>query len=289
MVNLSKNLFDFKSKLSNASNLNERKVVEADYLIHKTPFDQWVDVSRIQWDKKAKDSAVYKRSHYYNTETGGEDDDEILHNMDAYERIRFFEDFLENKFKIDRELFQREVHDMCVAVLAHLIVGPEWKFIGKDIVKDRGWDTLVKSLSAFAMAYRRAGKTSAIQMIAASLAILCPGISLAVFSTSKRISKVLGMGVIKMIIEAGYGDMIYTKSEEIIALRVNNNPLTERTIFMSPGNPDIYTHCWFYGVSWLVRWSVCHIYFCVHYTTYSFYCLVPFFSLWEGRCGFWFG
>lgn len=246
MPALSKSLFDFGAKLAqvNRSNNNYRKTgtEEPGLLWYKTQFDEWVDVNKVQWDKRAKESIVYDRQHYYTTYGNVEDDEEILSSMDPYERIQFFEEFLENKFNIDREMFQREVHDMCVAVLAHLIVGAEWKFVAKDVVKKYKWSKLVKSLSAFAMAYRRAGKTSSIQMLAATLMILCPGISIGVFSTSKRISKVLGNGVIKMIIEAGYGDMIYTKSEEIITLRVNNNPLTERSLFMSPGNPDIYTH-----------------------------------------------
>jgi hypothetical protein len=249
MVAFSATLFDFRAKFEESNNNNKEKnafkrtkIDNEGHVIYKTSFTEWVDANRAQWDKKAKESAVYNRSHYYSNHLTADEEEEILRNLDPYERIQYFENFLENKFNIDRELFQREVHDMCIAVLAHLIVGTEWKFVGKDIVKKRKWGQLVKSLSVFAMAYRRAGKTSSIQMITSSGMVLIAGISFGVFSTSKRISKVLGTGVIKMIIEAGYADMIYTKSDEIIALRMNDNPLTERSLFMSPGNPDIYTH-----------------------------------------------
>lgn len=240
-----RSLFDFSSKLDGA-NIKEKswthkkqKKAEIKCVIYKSSFNEWVDVNRTHWDKKAKETSVHPREYYFDTYSNVIDDDEILKNLDPYERIQLFEEFLENKYKIDRELFQRQVHDMITAVCAHLIVGDRWKFVGKDIVKQRGWEDIVKSLSLFAMAYRRAGKTSSCQMSASNLAILCPGINISMFANSQRIAIVMGQGVIKMIIEAGYGDMIYTKSKEIIVLRINNNPLSERTIFMSPGNPDV--------------------------------------------------
>lgn len=226
--------------VNRVNNNNKRvKREETKCVIYRTSFAQWTTASRAQWDRKAKDCIVYQRSHYYNTRATTEDDDEVLSGLDPYEKIQFCEEFLENRYNIDREMFQREVHSICIAICAHLIVGQQWKFVGKDIVKRRRWGNLIKSLSLFAMGYRRAGKTSSVQMHTSTLSITVPGISIGMFAVSKRISKALGMGTIKMIIEAGYGHMLYSKSDEVITLRVNENPMTERVIFMSPGNPDV--------------------------------------------------
>lgn len=210
------------------------------HLYLKSIFVCWITIITGWWTKKAKEGAVHKRSSYYSSAEAAVSSEEILENIDPYDRITVFEDFLENKFNIDRELFQREVHRYCVAVLAHLIVGKEWKFIGKNIVDQRGWAQLILSLSFFAMAYRRAGKTSAIQILAATALILICAISIAVFSSGKRISQVFGKGIIKMVIQAGYEDMLYRNADENIELRIGNNANSERSLFMSPGNPDIY-------------------------------------------------
>jgi hypothetical protein len=234
-----KSVFSFAEKVAEIPGRHQRKIVQS-HVFYKSIFESWLNVILVLWNTLAKSVALYDRASYYSSSERTEESDEPLLNIPPHDRIQFFENFLENKFNIDRELFQRQVHQMCIAVVAHLIVGKEWKFVGRDIVKQRGWEQLIKSLSFFAMSFRRAGKTSSIQMLAAALVILVCGISIAIFATNKRISMALGKGMLKMIIEAGYEDMIYTNSMESITLRMNENPKTERTIFMSPGNPDIY-------------------------------------------------
>jgi hypothetical protein len=235
-----RNLFDFQQKVAEIPNRRQQWTKDNHIHIHKSTVSSWLNNTSNVWKAKAKEVEVFDRKSYYTNEEETAEADEPILQIDPYERITFFEDFLENKFNIERELFQREVHKMCVPVLAHLIVGSEWNFIGREIVKRRGWENIVKSLSFFAMAYRRAGKTSSIQQITSAASILIPNMETAIFATSKRISNALGQGVKKMIIEAGYEDMIYKDSEERIILRMNGNVSTERIIFMSPGNPDIY-------------------------------------------------
>lgn len=224
----------------NPNNSKRRKSNQVKCVIHKTAYSEWTDACRNTWDRKAKECKVYKTGHYYNAGGVSVADDEVMAGLDPYEKLQFFEECLENKYNIEREMFQREVHSICLAICAHLIVGQQWRFVGKKIVAQRKWGTLIKSLSLFAMGYRRAGKTSAIQMHASTLAITVPGISISAFALAKRISIALGKGTQKMVIEAGYSHMLYARSDEVITLRVNENPQTERTIFMSPGNPDVY-------------------------------------------------
>lgn len=124
------NLFDYNQKVREIPKRKLKWNKEQHFVFWKTIFVAWLDQCILGWNREAKACKVLKREEYYTDATGMTDNDEILQNMSPYERIQYFEGFLENGMKIDRELFQREVHKNVIAVIAHLIVGTEWRYVG---------------------------------------------------------------------------------------------------------------------------------------------------------------
>lgn len=212
-------------------------------VVRQKIFEDWCTKANERWTQKAKQCAVHPRTEYYTDRIARRNAMDIWENeTSGYDKLMTAEDFLENKHGIDREIFQREVHDRMLAICAHMIVGKEWQFIGQDIIRSRpGWQEWVQSLSLFASAFRRAGKTSAIQQFVNMLLCLLFKISVAVFSTGQRISRLFGMGVYKLICIAGYEHQIRKFTDELLVLADDeDDPIHVKILFMAPSDSEIY-------------------------------------------------
>lgn len=94
---------------------------------------------------------------------------EIL-TMSGVRALERFEHVLENGFPhIEREEFQRRIHDKFTRCIAPQILGPAWDYAGPQIMKERGWRK--RSFIAIALVPRQNGKTFCVAMYDAALLI----------------------------------------------------------------------------------------------------------------------
>lgn len=205
-------------------------------------FDSWCSKSNERWSQKAKACSVYAREEYYSDRIATRNAVDIWENeVSGYDKLMIAEDFLENSIGVDREIFQREVHERLTAICAHLIVGKEWQFIGHDIAAQRpGWEEWQMSLALFVSAFRRVGKTSSLQQFIDMLMCKLNKISIACFSTGQRISRLFGMGVYKMICLSGFEHQIRKFTDELLIMASDeDDPINVKILFMAPSDSEI--------------------------------------------------
>lgn len=136
----------------------------------------------------------------------------VSSELAGVQRLRRFEELLENGFLFKRHIFQRQFHDRCVQAMAEAIVGDDWKTVGPEIMSQRGWKKLVKMV--LGKAPRRFGKSQAVGRLAIAFAICKPGSTQAIFSTGRRASKNLLDIAYKHLTEAGYGHLLERYNQE---------------------------------------------------------------------------
>jgi hypothetical protein len=157
------------------------------------------------------------------------------------ERLRYFENILENGFRWRRHLFQKAFHDKAVMVLAPLILGSDWDAVGPALVRQRNWPIERNSRMLLARGPRRFGKSVAVSMLAAAMALAVPNIKQAIFSTSQRVSVYLGEKIRDDIVDAGFEHRIKKFGQERMDIcgPPDGDSTDIRTVSYYPANPKI--------------------------------------------------
>ncbi len=184
---------------------------------------------------EAKNCMLHRRERYITDPPNHEK------GIDGEERVRLFEDYLENGFRWRRHMFQRAFHDKALMVLAPLILGEDWDVVGPALVKQRKWPMERNSRMLLGRAPRRFGKSVAVSMTAAAMLLTVPYITQAIFSTSQRVSIYLGEKIRDDITDAGHGDRIIRFGQERMDIRgPPGSPEDDiRTVFYYPANAKI--------------------------------------------------
>jgi hypothetical protein len=182
--------------------------------------------------KEAKLAALHPRERYtldppkYERAIGGE------------ERFIQFQDLLENGFRWRRHVFQREFHDKALMVLAPLILGEDWDSVGPSLAKQKKWPMERNSRILLGRAPRRFGKSEAVGMLNAGVALVVPSNKQAIFSTSKRVSVYLGEKIRDNIVDAGYGHRILKFNQERMDI-MGDTEGDIRSVFYYPANAKV--------------------------------------------------
>jgi len=157
------------------------------------------------------------------------------------ERLRFFEDILENGFKQKLGYFQRKLAQEVVRAMAPVIVGDQWNIIGERICKERGWDDIPKMV--LGSAGRRFGKSWVIArcMIARTETVIKyfdHNDVQSVFSIGKRASGGLRKYVLEGLQERNLMQYAFKCNDENVFLSCNQNVAIAYMNFY-PSNPKV--------------------------------------------------
>jgi hypothetical protein len=183
-------------------------------------------------EKESKMATPYKRERYIT------DPPKFNKKVDGEERFRLFEDYLENRFRWRRHVFQRQFHEKAMMVIAPLILGEDADAVMPALVKQRQWPMQRNSRMLLGSAPRRFGKSVAESMLAATSGLVIPKCTIAIFSTGKRISMYMGEKIRDDITDAGEADRILSFGQERLNIQ-GDHPEDIRSIFYYPANAQI--------------------------------------------------
>lgn len=186
-----------------------------------------------------KKKRVFTISEYH---THGKFEIEQNQSTTGEEKLRRFLRLIYYEFKWKPKKFQRKFISFMVQILAPIIVGEEaWVKIGARIRKEFGWSN--NPAFCVASAPRRFGKSMAVGMVLAALALTCPGFTMCIFSTGGRASSALRDAMVMVLQTSGFGHHIKNRStnqEEIhIRCLFTKDGLTTATVKFFPDNPKI--------------------------------------------------
>lgn len=187
---------------------------------HQHVFRAYDNVQHARGVRRSKQQQILSREDYITNPP------DVQRATTGEERLREFEELLENGFGIERGDFQREFHAQVTKEVAENIVGPEdWAKIGEKLKRARGWRIIRQRLMASAP--RRFGKSVALAQIVAAYAVIVPASVQCIFSTGRRASKNDLEIIYKLICDLGHKDWIVKFNDEELWLRPDRDAPTD--------------------------------------------------------------
>ncbi len=188
-------------------------------------------------------------------------------------RLEFVEHLLEHDFGLNRTKHQREFHNLILNSLAPIICDVDWEICAQKVMEERGWK-VIRSLT-IALLPRRFGKSVAVNLIIAAVAIACALYPLSytlkqgLFFTAQRTSD-NNMRYIKQFIKkTKYTYLLKKETNEMLILSQFGLDSEKASIVSSfPSNAKVST-IFFYGAFLRI-----HMYTCLYIPLSSRYSFV---------------